>query len=157
MTKSELIETVANQLKLPKGKAELIVNCVFDSMEAALKQGERIEIRGFGSFEIRHYKAYEGRNPRTGDKVDVRPKRLPFFKVGKELKERVNMMDAAISPASTDSQQEVSQAGTTDRMSSPLSATAPTFGQAPAASGSIVSPNPSTDTPGDPTSGSGTY
>ena len=90
MTKSELIETVANKLELPKGKAELIVNCVFDSMEASLKQGERIEIRGFGSFEIRHYKAYEGRNPRTGAKVDVRPKRLPFFKVGKELKERVN-------------------------------------------------------------------
>ncbi|MBW2736037.1 MAG: integration host factor subunit beta [Deltaproteobacteria bacterium] len=90
MTKSELIEAVANKLKLPKGKAELIVNCVFDSMEAALKTGERIEIRGFGSFEIRHYKSYEGRNPRTGAKVDVRPKRLPFFKVGKELKERVN-------------------------------------------------------------------
>jgi integration host factor subunit beta len=90
MTKSELIEAVANQLKLPKGKAELIVNCVFDSMESSLKTGERIEIRGFGSFEIRHYKAYEGRNPRTGAKVDVRPKRLPFFKVGKELKERVN-------------------------------------------------------------------
>lgn len=90
MTKSELIETVANKLKLPKGKAELIVNCVFDSMEASLKRGERIEIRGFGSFEIRNYKAYEGRNPRTGAKVNVKPKRLPFFKVGKELKERVN-------------------------------------------------------------------
>ncbi len=90
MTKSELIETVANKLELPKGKAELIVNCVFDSMEASLKQGERIEIRGFGSFEIRNYKSYEGRNPRTGTKVDVKPKRLPFFKVGKELKERVN-------------------------------------------------------------------
>lgn len=90
MTKSELIEAVANKLKLPKGKAELIVNCVFDSMEAALKSGERIEIRGFGSFEIRHYKPYEGRNPRTGAKVEVRAKRLPFFKVGKELKERVN-------------------------------------------------------------------
>ena len=90
MTKSELIEAVADKLKLPKGKAELIVNCVFDSMEVALKQGERIEIRGFGSFEIRYYKSYEGRNPRTGTKVDVQPKRLPFFKVGKELKERVN-------------------------------------------------------------------
>jgi integration host factor subunit beta len=90
MTKSELIETVANKLKLPKGKAELIVNCVFDSMEASLKREERIEIRGFGSFEIRSYKSYEGRNPRTGTRVEVRPKRLPFFKVGKELKERVN-------------------------------------------------------------------
>jgi integration host factor subunit beta len=59
-------------------------------MEDSLKKGERIEIRGFGSFEIRHYKAYEGRNPRTGDPVGVQPKRLPFFKVGKELKERVN-------------------------------------------------------------------
>ena len=90
MTKSELIEAVANKLKLPKGKAELIVNCVFDSMEAALKSGERIEIRGFGSFEIRHYKPYEGRNPRTGAKVEVKAKRLPFFRVGKELIERVN-------------------------------------------------------------------
>lgn len=90
MTKSELIEAVSEKLKLPKGKAELIVNCIFDSMEEALRRGDRIEIRGFGSFEIRHYKAYEGRNPKTGTKVEVKPKRLPFFKVGKELKERVN-------------------------------------------------------------------
>ncbi|MSP62774.1 MAG: integration host factor subunit beta [Myxococcales bacterium] len=90
MTKSDLIEMVSNKLHLPKGKAELIVNCIFDSMEASLRSGERIEIRGFGSFEIRHYKSYEGRNPRTGDAVEVQPKRLPFFKVGKELKERVN-------------------------------------------------------------------
>jgi integration host factor subunit beta len=90
MTKSDLIEAVAAQLQLPKGKAELIVNCIFDSMEESLKRGQRIEIRGFGSFEIRRYKAYEGRNPRTGDPVGVQPKRLPFFKVGKELKERVN-------------------------------------------------------------------
>ena len=59
-------------------------------MEDSLKKGERIEIRGFGSFEIRHYKPYEGRNPRTGDPVAVQEKRLPFFKVGKELKELVN-------------------------------------------------------------------
>lgn len=90
MTKSDLIEKVAAQLSLPKGKAELIINCIFDSMEEALKGGHRIEIRGLGSFEIRRYKAYEGRNPRTGDPVGVNPKRLPFFKVGKELKERVN-------------------------------------------------------------------
>lgn len=90
MTKSDLVEMVATKLQLPKGKAELIVNCIFESMEESLKKGERIEIRGFGSFEIRHYKPYEGRNPRTGDPVAVQPKRLPFFKVGKELKERVN-------------------------------------------------------------------
>lgn len=96
MTKSDLIEKVAAQLNLPKGKAELIINCIFDSMEESLKQGNRIEIRGFGSFEIRRYKAYEGRNPRTGDPVGVHPKRLPFFKVGKELKERVNAGGATI-------------------------------------------------------------
>ncbi len=76
--------------KIPKGRAELLVQVVFESMEAALKRGERIEIRGFGSFELRSYRPYEGRNPRTGVRVSVRPKRLPFFKVGKELKERVN-------------------------------------------------------------------
>lgn len=91
MTKSDLIEAVATKLHLPKGKAELIVNCIFDSMEESLRRGDRIEIRGFGSFEIRSYKAYEGRNPRTGDPVGVQPKKLPFFKVGKELKERVNL------------------------------------------------------------------
>ena len=90
MTKSDLIEILCEQQKLPKGRAELLINTLFDSMEASLRQGERIEIRGFGSFEIREYKAYEGRNPRTGSAVPVRPKRLPFFKVGKELKERVN-------------------------------------------------------------------
>ncbi len=105
MTKSDLIEMVANKLRLPKGKAELIVNCIFDSMEESLRKGERIEIRGFGSFEIRHYKAYEGRNPRTGDPVGVQPKRLPFFKVGKELKERVNSFAEAETPGQKKSDQ----------------------------------------------------
>jgi integration host factor subunit beta len=90
ITKSDLIEQLSERLKLPKGKAEFVVNTIFESMEQALRDGERIEIRGFGSFEVREYKAYEGRNPRTGEPVHVRPKRLPFFKVGKELKERVN-------------------------------------------------------------------
>ncbi|HVK76999.1 MAG TPA: HU family DNA-binding protein [Kofleriaceae bacterium] len=90
MTKSELIEKISESLKLPAGKAEAIVNCVFDSMVKALERGEGIEIRGFGSFTVREYKAYEGRNPRTGETVHVAPKRLPFFKVGKDLRERVN-------------------------------------------------------------------
>jgi len=90
MTKSELVEKVAARLKLPKGKAEHIVHSIFESLEDAMLQGERIEIRGFGSFEIRNYKAYEGRNPRTGAPVNVASKKLPFFKVGKELKERIN-------------------------------------------------------------------
>jgi integration host factor subunit beta len=90
MTKSDLIDRLCESEKLPKGRAELLVHIIFESMEAALRRGERIEIRGFGSFEIRHYRAYEGRNPRSGVTVSVRPKRLPFFKVGKELKERVD-------------------------------------------------------------------
>src|SRR5262245_42208489 len=90
MTKSELIELISNKIKLPKGKAEQIVNTIFDSMVDALKRSEGIEIRGFGSFTVREYKSYEGRNPRTGTPVHVAPKRLPFFKVGKELRERVN-------------------------------------------------------------------
>lgn len=90
MTKSELIEQVSELLKLPTGKAEQIVNCIFDSMVTALQEGDGIEIRGFGSFTVRQYKAYEGRNPRTGETVHVAPKRLPFFKVGKDLRDRVN-------------------------------------------------------------------
>ena len=90
MTKSELIEKISESLKLPAGKAEAIVNCVFDSMVKALERGEGIEIRGFGSFTVREYKAYEGRHHRTGETVHVAPKRLPFFKVGKDLREKVN-------------------------------------------------------------------
>ena len=90
MTKSGLIESVADKRNLSREKAELIVNTVFDSMTDSLQRGERIEIRGFRSFEVRRYKGYEGRNPRTCARVEVRPKRLPFFKVGKELKERVD-------------------------------------------------------------------
>jgi integration host factor subunit beta len=90
MTKSDLIDVLCETQKIPKGRAELLVQIVFESMEVALKRGERIEIPGFGSFELRSYRPYEGRNPRTGVRVNVQPKRLPFFKVGKELKERVN-------------------------------------------------------------------
>jgi len=99
VTKSELIERISEKLKLPNGKAEQIVNCVFDSMVKALQAGEGIEIRGFGSFTVREYKAYEGRNPRTGETVHVAPKKLPFFKVGKDLRERVNSKPAEREPA----------------------------------------------------------
>jgi integration host factor subunit beta len=90
MTKSELIDAMAARANLTKARAELVVNCVFDAMTEALEKGEGIEIRGFGSFTVRPYKAYSGRNPRTGEPVPVPAKRLPFFKVGKELKELVN-------------------------------------------------------------------
>ena len=90
MTKSELIDALAERSDLTKARAELVVNCVFDAMTEALQRGEGIEIRGFGSFTVRPYKPYSGRNPRTGEPVEVPAKRLPFFKVGKELKELVN-------------------------------------------------------------------
>lgn len=98
MTKSELIEVVAQEANLTKGRAELVINTIFDSMVEALQRGEGIEIRGFGSFTVRQYKSYEGRNPRTGDAVHVSPKRLPFFKVGKDLRLRVNGQRAAPPP-----------------------------------------------------------
>ncbi len=90
MTKSELIDAIAGRGELTKARAELVVNCVFDAMTEALQRGEGIEIRGFGSFTVRPYKPYNGRNPRTGQPVPVPAKRLPFFKVGKDLKELVN-------------------------------------------------------------------
>ena len=90
MTKADLIDIVADRLKLPRGRAELLVGHIFDAMVDALRRDEGIEIRGFGSFSIRTYREYEGRNPRTGEAVHVKPKRLAFFKVGKELRERVN-------------------------------------------------------------------
>jgi len=90
MTKSELIEAVAARSAMTKGRAELVVNCVVDAMSDALERGEGIEIRGFGSFTVRDYDPYAGRNPRTGEAVAVAAKRLPFFKVGKELRELVN-------------------------------------------------------------------
>lgn len=90
MNKSELIEAVAARKGLSYKKAEEIVSTIFDSMTKAMLQGDRIEIRGFGSFVVNDYKAYTGRNPKTGESIAVRPKKLPFFKVGKELKERVD-------------------------------------------------------------------
>lgn len=90
MTKSELIEAVARRSKLPKKRAEQVVNCIIQSLTDSLLREERIEIRGFGSFSIKHYKPYKGRNPKTGEAVRVRAKKSIHFKVGKELKERVN-------------------------------------------------------------------
>ena len=90
MTKADLIDVIAERLRLPRGRADLLVTQVFDSMVEGLRRGDRIEIRGFGSFSIREYRSYQGRNPRTGERVVVKAKRLAFFKVGKELRERVN-------------------------------------------------------------------
>jgi integration host factor subunit beta len=89
MNKSELVEQLATQKDISNKRAEEIVNLVFSSMTEALAEGDRIEIRGLGSFVIKDYESYTGRNPKTGELITVRPKKLPFFKVGKELKERV--------------------------------------------------------------------
>jgi len=104
VSKSELIELISEQLerscgKVASAKAESIVNCVFDAMIKTLQNGGGIEIRGFGSFTVRNYKAYEGRNPRTGEPVMVPEKRLPFFKAGKDLRERVAQSITHISDA----------------------------------------------------------
>jgi integration host factor subunit beta len=91
MTKSELVEKIveANGI-LTRKESELVVNIVFDSMSEALKKGEKVEIRGFGSFTVRERDAREARNPKSGEVVDIPAKRTPFFKTGKELRERVN-------------------------------------------------------------------
>ena len=90
MNKSELIKTLAEQSDISMDEATLVVNTFFDCMKEALLQGDRVEIRGFGSFKIKEYGAYAGRNPRTGEKVEVQPKRLPVVRAGKELKEFLN-------------------------------------------------------------------
>jgi integration host factor subunit beta len=90
MTKSELIVALASESDLPLRKSEEIVNLFFDTMSNALVDRDRIEIRGFGSFEVREYGGYTGRNPKTGESIPVSGKNLPFFKAGKELKQRVD-------------------------------------------------------------------
>ncbi len=90
MNKSELIAALASREKLPEKQAVDIVNLIFNGFTESLLKGERIEIRGLGSFSIRSYKTYDGRNPKSGEKIPVKQKRLPFFKVGKELREKVN-------------------------------------------------------------------
>jgi integration host factor subunit beta len=94
MTKSELIEAVSEKIDVPKNRAEDIVNAVFDAMTDALLDNRRIEVRGFGSFSIREYRSRKGRNPRTGDEVYVDEKKSIHFKVGKELRVRVDSLEA---------------------------------------------------------------
>ncbi len=91
MTKSDLIERVSEKVPhISKKDTEVVVNTIFDSMTDALRGGKRIEIRGFGSFQVKVREAREGRNPKTGEEVRIPAKRTPFFKVGKELKERID-------------------------------------------------------------------
>ena len=90
MTKAELVDEVARVVQLTKKQAETIVNIVFDSIVESLRSGQKIELRGFGSFRLRSRKSRTGRNPKTGEKVEVPSKKIPYFKPGKELKELIN-------------------------------------------------------------------
>lgn len=90
MNKSELIEALAEKINVPIREAASITNTLIDTMSEALAKGDSIEIRGFGSFVVKEYDSYTGRNPKTGEKIKVSPKKLPFFKVGKDLREQVN-------------------------------------------------------------------
>jgi integration host factor subunit beta len=89
MNKSELVESLAVKKSLTLKWAEEVIDTVFDSMSDALLSGDRIEIRGFGSFVVKEYDAYIGRNPKTGEPIHAKAKKLPFFKVGKDMKEKV--------------------------------------------------------------------
>lgn len=90
MNKSQLIERIAKEEGITIKNAANVVNIVFDSMADSLAKGDRVEIRGFGSFKVKNYNSYQGRNPKTGEIIQVREKKLPYFKVGKEMKERVD-------------------------------------------------------------------
>jgi len=108
MTKADLIEEVSRLAELTRKDSEVIVETIFDSVVRALRTGDKIEIRGFGSFRTRQRKPRVGRNPKTGDRVEVPPKKIPFFKPSKELKDMVNHEDgkpqaAAAEVGSTDS------------------------------------------------------
>ena len=108
MTKAELVEEVSRVSDLTKKHSEVIVDTVFRSIIDALHRGEKIELRGFGSFRLRKREPRKGRNPKTGDKVDVPPKKVPYFKPGKELKELINKeaesAEAAVSSSSNGSE-----------------------------------------------------
>jgi integration host factor subunit beta len=90
MTRSELVDAVSRRQQVPRQTAEIAVTELFNTVREALLRGERVEIRGFGTFRAQRYEGYEGRNPRTGAPITVTAKILPKFKVGKELRERVN-------------------------------------------------------------------
>jgi len=90
MNKSDLTKALSREMDLPIRKAEEIVDMVFDTMSNALITGDRIEVRGFGSFTVRQYEGYTGRNPKTRETAFVEAKRLPFFKAGQDLREKLN-------------------------------------------------------------------
>ncbi len=99
MTKADLVEEVVKVASVSKKHAEVIVNTVFASITEALQREDKIELRGFGSFRVRRRRSRQGRNPKTGDRVDVPEKRIPYFKPGKELKDLINDGSASATPS----------------------------------------------------------
>jgi integration host factor subunit beta len=102
MTKADLVEEVIRVSSLGKKQAEIIVNTVFQSIIDALQQEDKIELRGFGSFRVRRRRSRQGRNPKTGDRVSVPSKRIPYFKPGKELKDLINGDDGRVARSLAD-------------------------------------------------------
>ncbi|MDD2605502.1 MAG: HU family DNA-binding protein [Desulfobacterales bacterium] len=90
MNKSDLINALKDRAGLSRKEAETVVDTLFGTITETMADNNRVEIRGFGSFSVKHYKAYTGRNPKTGTQIKVPAKKLPFFKVGKELKDKVD-------------------------------------------------------------------
>jgi integration host factor subunit beta len=99
MTKADLVEEVIRVTEMPRKESETVVETIFESIISALRENDKIEIRGFGSFRTRQRRGRVGRNPKTGEKVEVPPKKIPYFKPSKELKEFVNTAAAVASPA----------------------------------------------------------
>jgi integration host factor subunit beta len=89
MNKTDIIDRIAEDIRVNQKVAKVAVETILETISEAVIKGERVEIRGFGNFTLREYKAYKGRNPKTGEVVDVPPKKLPYFKVGKELKDMI--------------------------------------------------------------------
>jgi integration host factor subunit beta len=130
MTKAELVEDVARAAELTKKDAERLVEIVFESIIETLNQGEKIELRGFGSFRVRERGARRGRNPKTGDPVDIPAKRVPYFKPGKELKELINEEEngaggAEESPTADASQPEPAATATPNQNARPTDSPSP--------------------------------
>ena len=90
MTKSDLVERIAEKLDITKKEAEAVVGVVFGSIVEAIEKEEKVELRGFGCFKVKTKRARKGRNPRTGEEIDIPPKRVPYFKPGKDMREAVN-------------------------------------------------------------------
>ena len=107
MNRSDIVEAMSDKLALTKVEADLVIRTVFDEMSKALAKGNRVEIRGLCSFQVKKYRGYHGKNPKTGNLFRVKPKKLPYFKCGTDLKKRVNTVNS--SPTRSDGLQPISE------------------------------------------------